>query len=318
MVSMAWRILMKQLGGACWALTCLFMLAMPAHGQSELNLNGAIDMRVHASPDDAKRAIDADDLARLAKKNGMRGLVLTNHWESTAALAYMVRKEVSGIEIFGGVEMDQSVGGINLEAVKRMTMMKGGWGRVVWLPTFDSPTFTNWVKRSGSGLPYSTTLVPISEGGHLLPSVLELLDFVAQHHELLLETGHNSAEEALMVVHEARQRGVAHIVVTGAMDPVANLTIPQMQQVAREGAYLEFAYSNAFGKNPEHTMSEFADAIRKVGPQSCILSTNFVDFPSHPQALLDYMEALHGEGISVADINLMAKTNPALALGLKP
>jgi len=30
------------------------------------------------------------------------------------------------------------------------------------------------------------------------------------------------------------------------------------------------------------------------------------------------MEALHKEGISVADINLMAKTNPALALGLKP
>jgi hypothetical protein len=38
----------------------------------------------------------------------------------------------------------------------------------------------------------------------------------------------------------------------------------------------------------------------------------------HPQALLDFMEALHKEGISVADINLMAKTNPALALGLAP
>jgi hypothetical protein len=30
------------------------------------------------------------------------------------------------------------------------------------------------------------------------------------------------------------------------------------------------------------------------------------------------MEALHKEGISVADINLMVKTNPALALGLEP
>jgi hypothetical protein len=38
----------------------------------------------------------------------------------------------------------------------------------------------------------------------------------------------------------------------------------------------------------------------------------------HPQVLLDFMEALHKEGISVADINLMAKTNPALALGLEP
>jgi hypothetical protein len=30
------------------------------------------------------------------------------------------------------------------------------------------------------------------------------------------------------------------------------------------------------------------------------------------------MQALHKEGISVADINRMAKTNPALALGLQP
>jgi len=30
------------------------------------------------------------------------------------------------------------------------------------------------------------------------------------------------------------------------------------------------------------------------------------------------MNALHREGISVADINLMVKTNPALALELKP
>ena len=308
-------VLVKQLTRACIGL---FLLAVPARGQSDLSLNGAIDTRVHTSPDNVARSIDADDFARLAKKNGMRGLVLTNHWESTAALAYMVRKEVPGIEIFGGVEMDQSVGGINVEAVKRMTMMKGGWGKVVWLPTFDGVTFTNWVKKDGEARPYSTTLVPISKDDHLLPSVLELLDFVAQHHELLLETGHNSAEEALMVVHEAHQRGVTHIIVTGAMDPVVDMTIPQMQQAAREGAYIEFAYSNAFGKKPERTMSEFADAIRKVGPQFCILSTNVVDFPSHPQALLDFMQSLHKEGISVADINLMAKTNPALALGLEP
>jgi hypothetical protein len=30
------------------------------------------------------------------------------------------------------------------------------------------------------------------------------------------------------------------------------------------------------------------------------------------------MEALHKEGLSVEDVNLMAKTNTALALGLKP
>ena len=68
----------------------------------------------------------------------MRGLVLKNHYESTASLAYVVRKEVPGIEIFGGIDLNLTVGGMNAAAVERMTMVKGGWGRVVWMPTFDA------------------------------------------------------------------------------------------------------------------------------------------------------------------------------------
>jgi hypothetical protein len=51
-------------------------VALPAHGQSEINLKGAIDFHVHPSPDSVLCTIDADDLARLAKENAMRGLVL--------------------------------------------------------------------------------------------------------------------------------------------------------------------------------------------------------------------------------------------------
>jgi len=299
-----------------WAWIGLFLLVLPAYGQSEINLTGAIDTRVHSSPDSAPRSIDADDLARIARDKNMRGLVLKNHFESTATLAYMVRKEVPGIQVFGGIVLNRSVGGINLEAVKRMTMIKGGFGRVVWLPTTDSESFVKKLHLPGAAAP-----VPVSKDGHLLPSMLELIDFIAQHHEIVLETGHISAEEALMVVHEAHLRGVKHIVATGAMDMVVDMTVPQMQQAAQDGAYIEFSYSNAFGLEQQHTMSEFAEAIRKIGPKSCILATNFGSdnlFPLHPQALLDFMEALHKEGFSVADIDLMAKSNPALLFELPP
>jgi hypothetical protein len=281
-----------------------------------LNLKGAIDFHVHSSPDSVPRSIDADDLARLAKESGMRGLVLKNHWESTAALAYMVRKEVPGIEIFGGITMDLSNGGVNLEAVKRMIMMKGGWGRVVWLPTIDAEN--DWKRRKVG------PFVPIAKDGQLLPNVIELIDFIAQHHQMVFETGHISAEEVLLVVHEAHQRGVTHIVVTHAMYYLENMSIPQMQQAARDGAYLEFDADGPFvGPQPRHTIAEYAEAIRQVGPEFCILATNFgtihnPPFALHPQGMLDFMEALHKEGISVADINRMAKTNPALALGLEP
>lgn len=298
-----------------WTWICLFFLAVPAHGQ-DIDLKGAIDFHVHSSPDGTPRSIDADDLATLAKESGMRGLVLKNHHESTAALAYMVRKEVPGIEIFGGITMDLSNGGINVEAVKQMTLMKGGWGRVVWMPTNDAE---NSVKKGNGKGPF----VPVSKDGHLLPNVLELIDFIAQHHELVLETGHLSAEEGLMVIHEAHRRGVTHIVVTHANNLTIDMSIAQMRQAASEGAFLELDAIGAVVVPSQRSIEDYASVIRQVGAKYCILATDFGSIqkpplPMHPQGLLDFMNALHKQAISVADIDLMAKTNPALALGLAP
>src|ERR1700730_14325619 len=113
----------------------------------------------------------------------------------------MVRKIVPGIELFGGITQDLSNGGINLEAVRHMFDMKGGWGRVVWLPTFDSEA---QVKFDKSNLPF----VPVSKDGKLLPGVLALLDLIAQHPNAVFETGHVSAEEVLLAGHAAHARGI--------------------------------------------------------------------------------------------------------------
>ena len=318
MISRFSRMLFKQFG---WVWMALLLLPASMSGQSDsaVNLNGAFDFHVHQGPDSVDRAIDADDLARLAKKMGMRGMVMKNHWEDTAALAYMVRKEVPGIELFGGITQDLAVGGINLEAVKHMVAMKGGWGRIVWLPTFDAENAVKYAKGTGP-------FVRVSENGHLLPDVLQLIDFIAQHHDMVLETGHISAEEGDLVVHEAHQRGVTHIVVTHAMAAPVRMTIPQMQAAAQDGAFIEFVYGATLGTNPVVSISEYAKAIRAVGPKSCIVATDFgavqkppePQRPLEPQGFLDFMTALNKEGISVADINLMTKTNPALAMGLKP
>ena len=318
MISRFSRMLFKQFG---WVWMALLLLPASMSGQSDsaVNLNGAFDFHVHQGPDSVDRAIDADDLARLAKKMGMRGMVMKNHWEDTAALAYMVRKEVPGIELFGGITQDLAVGGINLEAVKHMVAMKGGWGRIVWLPTFDAENAVKYAKGTGP-------FVRVSENGHLLPDVLQLIDFIAQHHDMVLETGHISAEEGDLVVHEAHQRGVTHIVVTHAMAAPVRMTIPQMQAAAQDGAFIEFVYGATLGTNPVVSISEYAKAIRAVGPKSCIVATDFgavqkppePQRPLEPQGFLDFMTALNKEGISVADINRMTKTNPALALGLKP
>jgi Family of unknown function (DUF6282) len=288
----------------------------PSPSPSDVSLKGAIDFRVHSGPDTDDRTADADDVARIAREMGMRALVLTNHYESTAALAYMVRKQVPGIDVFGGIVLNLPVGGINLEAVKRMTMMKGGWGRIVFLPDFDSENFRRTLKQTGP-------TVPIARDGRLLPEVLALFDFMAQHSDMVLETGDISAEEALMAVHEAHRRGVSHIIVKNAMGMFTHMTVPQMKQAAADGAYLEFAYNAVYGAKPQRTFAEYADGMRQVGPQHCIVSTDFGSPrkpppPLHPQALLEFMQLLQKQGFSVADIDLMAKTNPARILGLEP
>jgi hypothetical protein len=289
------------------------LVAVPARAQADLT--GVIDIHAHSDPDSMPRSIDAIDLAKLAKQRGMRGLVLKNHYESTAALAYIVRKEVPGIEIFGGIDLNRSVGGINAAAIERMVLMKGGWGKVVWMPTFDNE---NQVKASKENRPF----VAISKNGQLLPEVEEVIRLVAKH-QLTLETGHSSAADGLLIVHAARQAGVQHVVVTHAMADPIHMTVPQMQQAAREGAYIEFVYGATIPPNNGSpavvTMSDYAKAIRAVGQQFCILSSDLGQpgRPLHPDGLAQFFQALRKEGMSQADIDLMSKTNPARALGLQ-
>jgi len=288
---------------------CCILTATAAFGQARLD--GVIDIHAHSSPDSIARSIDAIDLAKLAKSRGMRGLVLKNHYESTAALAYIVRKEVPGIEIFGGIDLNRSVGGINTAAVERMILMAGGYGKVVWFPTFDSE---NAVKFEKANRPF----VSVSKDGQLLPAVQDVIALIAKD-QLTMETGHSSAAEGLMLVKEGKRQGVQHMVVTHAMAPPIRMSIPQMQEAVRDGAMIEFVYGNLIGANKSSTIADFAKAIRALGPSACILSTDLgqANNPLHPDGLVTFFDLLRKEGFTQAEIDLMSKTNPAKALGLK-
>jgi hypothetical protein len=277
----------------------------------QASLNGVIDIHAHCDPDSVARSIDAIDLARLAKARGMRGLVLKNHYEPTASLAYVVRKEVPGIEIFGGIDLNRSVGGVNPAAIERMVLVKGGWGRVIWMPTFDAE---NQVRYSKERRPF----VSVSKAGQLLPEVKEVIALAASH-QLTLETGHSSPEECLMIVREGKRQGVRHMVVTHAMLAPVGMSVAQMREAAQLGAYVEFVYNALIGPNKSFEMRDYAKAIREVDPKSCILSSDLGQAanPLHPDGLAAFFAGLAKEGISQADIDLMSKINPARALGLE-
>ena len=278
---------------------------------SAQSLTGVIDIHAHHDPDSVPRSIDAIDLAKLARSRGMRGLVLKNHYEPTASLAYIVRKEVPGIEIFGGISLDLTVGGVNPAAVEHMTHVKGGWGRVVWFPTFDAE---NQVRYDKANRPYAS----VSKNGRLLPEVNQVLALIAKH-KLTMETGHSSAEEGLMLIRAAKDLGVTSMVVTHAMEPPIQMNIEQMKQAAAMGAYVEFVYNALISSKTGLAMSDYVPALRAVGPEHCILSSDLgqAGNPLHPDGLEAFFRELRVQGFTVAEIDRMAKTNPAKLLGLE-
>jgi hypothetical protein len=287
-------------------LAAVFLLfSLSANAQT---LTGAIDMHAHADPDGVARKIDAIDLVRLAKERGMRAIVIKNHYEPTQSQAYLLRKVVPGIEVFGGISLDLTVGGVNPAAVEWMTKVRGGYGKVIWLPTFDSEA---QVKLTKQQRPFA----PVVKDGKVLPAVAQVIAIAARSN-LVLETGHSSGAEDLVIIAEAKRQGVQNVMVTHALtNPGGPLTLAEIQQAAKLGAYIELVYG---GLTPDIVRKD-VEVIRAVGASSVVLSTDLgqPDNPLHPDGLLAMYKALMAQGISAADIVQMSQTNPAKLLGLK-
>jgi hypothetical protein len=273
-------------------------------------LAGAIDIHVHSLPDDRPRSIDAIDVAKLSHARGMRAIVLKNHYESTAGLVYMVRKLVPDMEVFGGIDLNRTVGGINPAAVEHMTRVSGGWGRMVWMPTFDAE---NQVRFSKENRPF----VAVSREDDLLPEVKQVIGLIAKHN-LVLATGHSAAREGLMMLREGRRQGVQQMVVTHAMNPPVSMTVAEMQEAAKLGAFIEFVGGSLAAADAEARMSRFADAIRKIGPEFCILSSDLGQQGNAlpPDGFGAFLMALGAKGFTAQEVDRMAKQNPARLLGL--
>ncbi|WP_299354704.1 DUF6282 family protein [Mucilaginibacter sp.] len=282
---------------------------MPADTNS---LTGVIDFHCHTGPDISVRSISDVQLARLAKKDGMRGIVLKNHYTMTADRAQVAMQEVGGIEVFGGIVLNRSVGGINAEAVRRMVQIEGHRGKVVWLPTVDA-------ENGFEHTPGPRQFVPVVKDGKPVPELAEVFQLMAKNN-LVFETGHSSPQESLILIPAAKQAGVKNIVVTHAM--LLGATLDQVKQMAAMGAIIEFCFQPAglsYAKNPA-TIANYARVIKTVGAEHFIIDSDLgqKNNPLHPDGLRTFIAQLKANGLTEHDIDLIARKNPAKLLGLDP
>jgi hypothetical protein len=285
-------------------------------------LAGAFDIHCHSAPDTVARSVNSFEVVRQARASGMRGVVLKNHFASTAAVAQLAMQEVGNIEVFGGIVLNRANGGLNAEAVQRMTQVEGRRGRIVWLPTFDAE---NQIKFFGEQRPF----VPVMRDGRLLPELIELFAIVAQA-DLVLATGHSSPVESLQLIEAARAAGVKRLLVTHVLTDPCRATIDQMKQFARMGALLEVTWLAHLGgpsgpvpgaaSSKPVPIADCARAIKDVGAESFILSSDLgqANNPLHPAGLSAFISALQADGIGWREIELMTRRNPARLLGVEP
>jgi Family of unknown function (DUF6282) len=273
-------------------------------------LEGAIDIHVHSYPDDRPRSIDAIEVAKLAQARKLRAIVLKNHYDSTAGLAFLVRKVVPGIEVFGGVALNLTVGGINPAAVAHMAAVSGGWGRIVWMPTFDAE---NQVRTSKESRPF----VSVTKNGELLPDVRDVIAVIAKR-DLVLATGHSAPSDPLLILREAKQQGVQRMIVTHAMNTPVSMSVAEMQEAAHLGAYIEFVGGSLTAADAETRMNRYAEAIRQIGPEFCILSSDLGQQGNAlpPDGFGEFLVSLRRRGFTSQEVDRMAKQNPARLLGL--
>lgn len=280
-----------------------------------------IDTHAHTAPDVMARSLDDEETVQLYREKGMGAVVLKSHVVPTADRAWFARKHVAGIQVFGGVVLNASVGGINPDAVSGVWRMQGGYGRFVWFPTFDADNHVKHFKDAPEGIKV------LGPDGKVLPAVYDVLKICARQ-RLVVNTGHLSASEALTVIAAARDVGVDRVIVTHAQYEVVNMSIDEMKKAAAMGAKLELCATGPLMGPQAHLawmrtwrqvrVQETAEAIQAVGPQHFVLGTDGgqADNPTHADALQDFVTELMSQGISKDQIGIIGRETPgALLMG---
>jgi len=286
-------------------------------------LRGAIDLHIHSAPSLFPRLVDHAEVAEGARKVGMRAVVLKEHHGYTSDRMHFVRKIVNGIEVYGGVVLNNAVGGINPFAVDAAIKLGA---KIVWFPTLSAkhhldqmgaPEFGKSMKQAGSQKLVEKPIRVFDDKDKLIPEVYEVIDLIAGA-DVVLATGHLSVPEARAVIKAAKDRGVNRLYVNHP-EFIVNATIEEQKELADMGAFIEHLAIFMFAMWPTKAgIDGVVEMIRAVGPGRTVLATDLgqVHNPPPAEGMRIFLRILFEKGIPFEDLKIMVQDNPAHLLGI--
>lgn len=284
-------------------------------------VRGGYDTHIHVAPDVMERSVDDLTLAGRFHEVGLDGFVLKSHYVPTAERASVIRTAVPEVQALGAITLNNSVGGLNPAAVE----IAGREGaRIVWLPTVDSSN--QRLSRSqdppGAKPPMWAALQDdLARAGMLADAVQVVSDEgmvtdqaravfrVTAQHDMVLATGHLSADEIAVVVPAAVAEGVRRVVVTHPEFTSQRLSIEQQEELADAGALLERCFTTPH--TGKVTWDRVMANIRAVGVQHSVVSSDLGQ-PFNPpveDGLALMADQLLAAGFSEDDVHTMTVVN---------
>ena len=291
---------------------------------------GIIDMHVHVGPELLPRRYSPAALAEEARREGI-GVVMKNHFQSTTGFVSMLNQDDDSVPLIGSVALNLGCGGIDEHGIRAAL---SGWKRdvtvqdpdpqrfVVWMPTvcaeghlrvmgrYDLPPHWGVKEEYTRYFEEGEGLSIVDGKGEPIAGLARVYKAVAEL-DLVLASGHLDGDETKLFARLAFEAGLRRIVLTHPLFQATELEPDELKDLWRDyGAYSELAFVNMAMDNL--TARQYADVIRAVGPEGCILSTDLGQTfsPSVGEGWRQYIDLLRGEGIAEDDIVRMAVINP--------
>jgi hypothetical protein len=272
-------------------------------------LEDAIDLHVHSAPDVDQRRFNDLDLAREAERAGMGAILIKSHQNSTVERAWLVSKVVTGIRVFGGLVLNETVGGLNVAAVKLALAMGA---KEIWMPTRSALNHRSYHGEDGG-------IFVLDASGGLVPAAQAIVEAVAQT-DCILSTGHLSPREAVVLIHQARRCGVRKVLVTHPEWGPTFYSFQQQKELAQLGnVWFERCFVSTTHLCGSVSFRVIEQAIIEAGVETTVLSTDLGQPQTPPPAegLRLYAERLRSSGFSVDHLRQMMCTNPAHLLSAR-
>ncbi|MEI7884541.1 MAG: DUF6282 family protein [Clostridia bacterium] len=241
-----------------------------------ISVEGAYDLHVHTHPCLFPRIGNDFEVVEAAEKAGLAGIMLKCHHESTVSRAEAVQKNFEKIKVYGGIVLNDYVGGMNPYAVDAALRMGA---KEVWMPTIDAK---NHAQAHGSKGKYDVQdgrkdsganiegISIYNETGDIKVEVKEILKMIAEYN-VILGTCHLGKSEIFDLVKEAKKLGVEKILITHPFFKVPNFEVPEIKELVALGAKAEFGYCTVSPMWHYATVQQVAKAIIEIGASNCII-----------------------------------------------